>query len=207
MTYANMSASITRPTADRYHALLFVGVCNRERYVLSLNRWTNLLNQMYGYPLANIRILVGTYSGWASMVTGTDVTYNATRAQLDTALADYAAGGAHALGANDNLFIFTYNHGGNDADSLGSYLCCENFTTKYYASDLATRIGAIHCRQIVLFAAQCESGGFVDPFIDALWTGTRGAVIAASRADEDTQEAVSDKLFASAFTGISYQPG
>jgi hypothetical protein len=205
MTYANMSASITRPTADRYHALLFVGVCNRERYVLSLNRWTNLLNQMYGYPLANIRILVGTYSGWASMVTGTDVTYNATRAQLDTALADYAAGGAHALGANDNLFIFTYNHGGNDADSLGSYLCCENFTTKYYASDLATRIGAIHCRQIVLFAAQCESGGFVDPFIDALWTGTRGAVIAASRADEDTQEAVSDKLFASAFNGRMVQ--
>ena len=198
-----MSASITRPTADRYHALFFVGVCNRQRYVLSLIRWTNLLNQMYGYSLANIRILVGTYSnpGWASMVAGTDTTYNATRTDLDNALAAYAAGSGdpHELGADDNLFIFTYNHGGQGAS--GSYLCCENFSTQYSAADFATRIGAIHCRQIVLLAAQCNAGGFVDPFINALWTGTRGAVMAGSRSDQSTMEAVCDKLFASAFNG------
>ena len=204
MTYENMSGSITRPTADRYFALLFVGVCNRQRYVRSLIRWTNLLNQMYGYPLANIRILVGTYSdaSWDSMIAGTNVTYDATQADLDNALAAYATGSGdpHELGANDHLFIFTYNHGGQDVGT-GCYLCCENFTQKYYASDFGTRIGAIHCRQIVLFAAQCRSGGFVDPFMNGLWTGTRGAVIAASRADQDTMEAVADKLFASAFNG------
>ena len=32
MPYENMSGSITRPTADNYYALLFVGVCNRQRY-------------------------------------------------------------------------------------------------------------------------------------------------------------------------------
>lgn len=207
MTYEDMSASITRPAADRYKALLFVGVCNRQRYVLSLIRWTNLLHEMYGYSLENIRILVGTYSNpsWSPMVTGTDVTYDATRADLDNALAAYATGSGdpHELGPDDSLFIFTFNHGGQEA--AGCYLCCDNVTTKYFASDFATRIGAIHCRQIVLYAAQCRSGGFVDPFMNALWSGTRGAVIAGSLADQDTMEAVSDKLFASAFNGRMVQ--
>jgi hypothetical protein len=207
MPYENMSVSITRPTAENYHALLFVGVCNRQRYVQSLIRWTNLLNQMFGYPLANIRILVGTYSNpaWDPMVAGTDVTYDVTRADLDNALAAYATGSGdpHELGANDNLFIFTFNHGGSDA--TGSYLCCENFATEYYASDFATRIGAIQCRQIVLLAAQCRAGGFVDPFIGGLAAGTQGAVIAGSRSDQDTMEAVCDKLFASAFNGRMVQ--
>lgn len=209
MPYENMSPNMTRPTAENYHALLFVGTCNRERYVLSLIRWTNLLHEMYGYPLANIRILVGTYSSstWATMVAGTEVTYNATRTDLDNALAAYATGSGdpHELGTNDSLFIFTFNHGGNDDDDLGSYLCCENFATNYYASDFATRISAIQCRQIILFAAQCRSGGFLDPFMNALAPGTRGTVITGCRAHEDTWEAISDKLFASAFNGRMVQ--
>ena len=156
MPYENMSPAITRPTAQDHFALLYVGVCNRQRYVESLIRWTNLLHVMYGYPLGNIRILVGTYSNpsWASMVAGTDVTYDATRTDLDDTLAAYAAGSgdAHELGANDKLFIFTFNHGGQDTS--GSYLCCDNFSDKYHASDFATRIGAMQCRQIVLLAAQ-----------------------------------------------------
>lgn len=209
MSYENMSLNITRPSADNCHALLFVGVCNRERYVLSLIRWTNLLHEMYGYPLANIRILVGTYSNpaWAPMVAGTDVSYDVTQADLDNALAAYASGSGdpHELGANDSLFIFTFNHGGNDNDGLGSYLCCDNFATNYYASDFATRISAIQCRQIVLYAAQCMSGGFLDPFINALAPATRGAVITGCRAHETTYEAVSDKLFAAAFNGRMVQ--
>ncbi len=207
MSYENMSVNITRPTAENYFALLFVGVCNRQRYVESLLRWTNLLHEMYGYPLANIRILVGTYSNpaWSSMVAGTDVTYDSTMANLDDALADYATGSGdpHELGANDNLFIFTFNHGGQDP--AGSYLCAENFANKYFASDFGTRINAIRCRQIVLLAAQCRAGGFVDPFINNLWGSTRGAVIAGSRSDQDTWEAVFDKLCASAFNGRMVQ--
>lgn len=209
MPYENMSANITRPTVDNYYALLFVGVCNRERYVLSLIRWTNLLHEMYGYPLANIRILVGTYSNatWDPMVAGTDVTYDATMTDLDNALAAYATGSgdSHELGTDDNLFIFTFNHGGNDGNGLGSYLCCDSFINNYYASDFAARIGAIHCRQIILLAAQCMSGGLVDPFINALWLGTRGAVMAGSRSDQTTYEAVCDKLYASAFNGRMIQ--
>ena len=205
MPYENMAGAITQPSVDNHHALLFVGVCNYERYVRSLIRWTNLLHDMYGYRLGNIRILVGTYAdaSWPSMVAGTDVTYGATMTDLDNALAGYATGGAdpHALGANDNLFIFTFNHGGNDGDGLGSYLCCDSFSNNYYASSFAARIGVIHCRQIVLLAAQCMAGGFVDPVINALWTGTRGAVMAGSRSDQTTYEAVCDKLFASAFNG------
>jgi len=202
-----MSTNIIRPTVDRYHALLFVGVCNRERYVLSLLRWTDILNQMYGYPIGNIRIIVGPYSdpSWAPMRPGTDITYNATRTDLDNALAAYATGSGdpHELGTDDSLFIFTFNHGGNDI--TGSYLCCDSFTTQYYASDFAARISAIHCRQIVLLAAQCNSGGFVDPFINALWANTRGAVMAGSRSDQTTYEAVCDKLFGSAFNGRMVQ--
>jgi len=209
MPYENMSPNITRPTAENYYALLFVGVCNRERYVLSLIRWTNLLHEMYGYPLANIRILVGAYSdpAWTSMVAGTDTTYNATQTDLDNALAAYATGSgdSHELGANDSLFIFSFNHGGNDNDGLGSYLCCDNFATNYYASDFAARISAIQCRQIILFAAQCMSGGFLDPFINAIAPGTRGAVMTGCRAHEITFEAISDKLFASAFNGRMVQ--
>lgn len=209
MPYENMSPNVSRMTEINYHALLYVGVCNRQRYVLSLIRWTNLLHEMYGYPLSNIRILVGTYSdsSWASMVAGTDVTYDSTRADLDNALAAYAAGSGdpHELSVSDSLFIFTFNHGGNDNDGLGSYLCCENFATSYYASDFATRISAIHTRQIILFAAQCRAGGFLDPFINALAPGTRGAVITGCRAHEDTYEAISDKLFACAFNGRMVQ--
>lgn len=207
MPYENMSSSIIRPMAEDCHALLFVGVCNRERYVRSLIRWTNLLHEMYGYPLGNIRILVGTYSSssWPSMVAGTDVTYDATLTDLDDALAAYAAGSGdpHELGAQDQLFIFTFNHGGQD--SSGCYLCCENFTTSYYASDFASRISAIQCRQIVLLAAQCHSGGFVDPFINNLSSGTRGAVMAGCRSDQVTYEAICDKLYASAFNGRMVQ--
>ena len=209
MPYENMSGSITRPSADNYHALFFVGVCNRQRYVLSLIRWTNLLNQMYGYPLANIRILVGPYSDltWATMVAGTDTTYNATRTDLDNALAAYASGSGdpHELTANDRLFIFTYNHGGNDSDGLGSYLCCDGFTTKYYATDFETRIAAINCHQIVHLAAQCCAGGFIDPFINAGGPTQRKAIMAGSRAEENTDEAIFDKLFASAFNGRMVQ--
>jgi len=164
---------------------------------------------MYGYPLANIRVLVGTYSNavWDPMVAGTDVTYDTTMTDLDNTLAAYATGSGdpHELGANDNLFIFTFNHGGNDGDGLGSYLCCDNFTNNYYASDFAARIGVIHCKQVVLLAPQCMSGGFVDPFINALWSGTRGAVMAGSRSDQTTYEAVCDKLYASAFNGRMIQ--
>jgi len=209
MSYENMSGSITRPTADNYHALLFVGVCNRQRYVLSLIRWTNLLHEMFGYPLANIRIIVGPYSNpaWATMVAGTDTTNNATRTDLDNALAAYASGSGdpHELTANDNLFIFTFNHGGNDADGLGSYLCCDDFATKYFATDFAARIAAINCRQIVHLAAQCCAGGFVDPFINAGGPTQRKAIMAGSRAEESTNEAIFDKLFASAFNGRMVQ--
>jgi hypothetical protein len=207
MAYEDMSINITQPTANNYYALLFVGTCNRERYVLSLIRWTNLLHEMYGYPLANIRIVVGTYSdpSWDPMVAGTDVTYDATMADLDNALEAYAAGSGDPLelGSDDNLFIFTFNHGGEDAS--GCYLCCENFGANYYASDFATRIGAIQCNQIVLLAAQCHAGGFVDPFINALSAGTRGAVMAGCRSDQNTYEAIFDKLFASAFNGRMVQ--
>jgi len=207
MPYEDMSTNITQPTADNYYALLFVGTCNKERYVLSLIRWTNLLNEMYGYPLANIRILVGTYSTltWDPMVAGTDVTYDATMTDLDDALAAYATGSGdpHELGSNDNLFIFTFNHGGQDG--TGCYLCCDNFANNYYASAFSARISDIHCKQIVLFAAQCHAGGFVDPFINALWAGTRGSVIAGCRSDQVTYEAISDKLFASAFNGRMVQ--
>jgi hypothetical protein len=201
MPYETMSATITRPTADNYHALLFVGVCTYQRYVLSLVRWTNLLHDMYGYPLANIRVLVGSYNTgtWGSMVAGADITYNATRTDLDNALADYAPGGGHALGANDKLFIFTFNHGG--LDGTGAYICCDNFSTEYRPTDFANRISAISCDQIVLLAAQCYSGGFVDPFINALSANTRGAVIAGCRSDQVTYEAICDKLYASAFNG------
>lgn len=207
MPYQNMAASIARPAAGSCHALLFVGVCNVERYVRSLLRWTHLLHDTYGYPLANIRIVAGPYGdpSWPLMEPGADVTYNATRTDLDDALAAYGAGGSHALGLNDSLFIFTFNHGGNDSDGLGSYLCCENFATKYYASDFATRVAAIQCRQTVLLAAQCHAGGFVDPFIDALPAATRGAVMAGCRSDQVTYEAICDKLFASAFNGRMVQ--
>lgn len=208
MPYENMSINITRPTVDNYYAFFFVGVCNRERYVISLRRWTNLLHEMYGYPLANIRILVGPYStaNWGSMIAGTDVTYNATRTDLDDALADYATGSGdpHELGSDDNLLIFTFNHGGQDAVN-GCYLCCDTFTTRYYATDFATQISAIQCNQIVYLAAQCHSGGFVDPFINALSANTRGAIMAGSRSDQGTIEAIYDKLFASAFNGRMVQ--
>lgn len=207
MPYENMSSNITRPTTENYYAFFFVGVCNRERYVLSLIRWTNILHEMYGYPLANIRILVATYSdpNWSSMVAGTDITYNATRTDLDNALADYATGSgdSHELDKDDNLFIFTFNHGGQDAN--GCFLCCDNYTTQYYASDFAARIADIHCRKIILLAAQCHSGGFVDPFINGVPSGTKGAVMAGCRSDQNTYEAVFDKLFASAFNGRMVQ--
>jgi hypothetical protein len=207
MAYENMSTAIARPTAANYHALLFVGVCNVERYPRSLIRWTNLLHDMYGYPLSNIRVLVGTYSStsWPSMVAGADITYDATMADLDNALGAYASGSGdpHELGTDDNLFIFTFNHGGQD--STGCYLSCGSFSNKYYASDFAARIADIHCQQIVLLAAQCHSGGFVDPFINALWSGTRGAVMAGCRSDQVTYEAICDKLYASALNGRMVQ--
>ncbi len=205
MSYANMAAQITRPSASHYHALLFVGVCNRQRYVLSLRRWTRLLRDMYGYLPENIRILVGTYAdpAWPAMEPGTVVTNNATMNDLDNALAAYGIGGAHALGAQDSLFIFTFNHGGYDGQH--SFLSCDSFGNQYDADAFAARIVNIHCRQIVLLAAQCRAGGFVHPFINALAAGTRGAVIAGSTELQDTWEAVFDKLCASALNGRMVQ--
>lgn len=215
MPYENMSGSITRPAALHCHALLFAGIINVSRYPLSLVRWTNLLHEMYGYPLENIRILIGPYTisppDWPAMVAGTDTTYDATMTDLDNALAAYGVGGSHALGADDTLFIFTFDHGGNDFDGLGSYICCDpppgsqSYMDKYYASNFASRIANIHCKQIVYLAAQCYSGGFVDPFMGALAAGVNGAIMAGCRSDQVTWEAVCDKLFASAFNGRMVQ--
>jgi hypothetical protein len=72
------------------------------------------------------------------------------------------------LTAGDQLFINTTGHGGHHGHGRGpdliTYPYCQRFRCRDFCADLAT---LPPCRSLVVLMAQCFSGGFNQPVIDA----------------------------------------
>jgi hypothetical protein len=205
-----MSSAITRPARGRYYALLFAGDTTHAWFGPGLARWAKLLIEMYGYEPQHVRVLVGPpATPPPSLPPGTIVTYGATMTDFDAALANYAGapGPYPQLGPADSLFILTIGHGGyNACGPYQAFLSCHGSPyAVYWANQFASRIQAIHSRQIALVAAQSCAAGFVDSFIQALAPGTRGAGAAACLHQQASTRDVFEKVFASVLNGRMVQ--
>lgn len=175
-------ASYDLPAAQAAHryALFVTGMDNMPDFHNDFVRMRDLLIDRYGYDPSHITIVMGAPSAWGDLT----VDYPGTIAGLDAALASYAAGGERVLGADDYLFLYTFDHGGSEDGQ--AYLCMAPTWDQHYPSSrLKTKLNNIHCGQLIVAMNQCYSGGFVSNVL----TSTGPAETAILTACSDTQNA------------------
>ncbi len=176
------SYGLSYTDAAHKHALFVTGMDNMVDFRHDFVNMRNILIQRYGYDPSNIVVAMGDGSGYPDL----PVDYEGTVADLDTALDQYAAGGARELGRDDTLFLYTFNHGG--ADGTNVYLCMHPSWDRYYDHQLLTKLNAIHCGDLIVAMNQCHSGGFVDEVLST--TGpSRVAIMTACAEDQSAHPA------------------
>lgn len=84
-----------------------------------------------------------------------DIRYDATRSSLNSIFIELSS----KLTVNDDLFVFTIDHGGRTSMGL-SYLCLWNGET-LYPTELANYLNQIPSRMQNIVMGQCYSGGFI----------------------------------------------
>ena len=159
------------------YALFFAGMDNMPHFHTDFVIMRDLLINRYGYDPANIIIVMGDGTGYVDL----PVDFAGDTAGLDAALGVFAAGGSHELGKADNLFLFTFNHGG--ADAGGSFLCMAPSWGTYYAAQLKAKLDNIKCGQLIVAMNQCHSGGFISDVI-ATTGPAHVSIMTACRADQ-----------------------
>jgi hypothetical protein len=176
------SYGLSRPCVANRHALFVAGMDNMVDFHNDFVNMRNILTERYGYDPANIVIVMGDGTGYPDL----PVDYPGTVAGLDAALDSYAAGGARELGANDHLFLYTFNHG--DWDGTNASLCMSPSWANYYDYQLLAKLNNIHCDDLIVAMNQCHSGGFVPEVLST--TGpSRVAIMTACREDQSAHPA------------------
>ncbi len=156
---ATKSFGVQLAQCSNGYALFFAGMDNMPHFHTDFVIMRDLLINRYGYDSANIIIVMGDGTGYVDL----PVNFAGDTAGLDAGLDAFAAGGSHALGASDNLFLFTFNHGG--ADAGGSFLCMAPSWGSYSAAQLKAKLDNIQCGQLIVAMNQCNSGGFISDVI------------------------------------------
>ncbi|MFA5309556.1 MAG: carboxypeptidase regulatory-like domain-containing protein [Dehalococcoidales bacterium] len=152
----SISYDLTSTCAPHRHALLIAGMNNMVDFYNDFANMYQILVERYGYDPANIAVAMGDGTSYADL----PVDYDGTAAGINAALDAYAAGGAHPLGADDSLFLYTFNHGDNDGTN--SSLCLWPSWGSYYDYQMAAKLNNIHCGDLIVAMNQCHSGGFID---------------------------------------------
>ena len=132
--------------------------------------YSTLIN-VYGYNKSQIYVLMSdgtspaidrnTYSGYDSSPLdldgdGTnDIQYAATRTNIFSVFNQLS----NTLTTDNNLFIYTMDHG--DLDGNNSYLCLWN-CERLYDYEFASLLSNINANSINICMGQCHSGGFID---------------------------------------------
>jgi PKD repeat protein len=185
---------------------------NFDRYWNDLSGMYKTLRETYCYPEENIYVLMSdggdpgqdqrTGPGsqdYDSSPTNlddlgrvNDIYGKATRADVENMLHTLSgdslapAPGVPTLTSDDDLFIFTTNHGGQDPAGTGKvrlWLWGEEEQQYIWDDEFVNGLGACKARSITMTMEQCYSGGFVDPFIKGTPPGqTRVIATAASAA-------------------------
>ena len=203
--YGGGSASCENIECTHCYALLVSGgfdqANNFNRYWEDLSAMYRTLRQTYCYPEDHIYVLMSDGNeGAVDQRTG-DTTYAVSPTDLDNngrndiygparkadleqmllALSgDVPVSGIHTLTPDDDLFIFTTNHGGLDPAGTGKvrlWLWDQQFI---WASDFVYDLSNSVARSITMTMEQCYSGGFVDPFMAGAGSQTRVIGTAAS---------------------------
>jgi hypothetical protein len=166
---------LNRNTASNEYAVIINGgidsTMNYIRYWNDCAAIYSTLVNVYGYNRNNIYVLMSdgtnpakdrnTYFGYDSSPLdldgdGTnDIQYAATRTNVISVLNSLSS----TLTADDDLFIYTMDHGGRQNNN--SYLCLWN-NEKIFDFEFASYLANIHAKSINICMGQCYSGGFID---------------------------------------------
>ncbi len=177
-----ISYNLPRPDAAHRYALFVTGMDNMVDFRHDFVNMRNILISRYGYDPGNIVIAMGDGSGYPDL----PVDYSGTVADLDTALAQYAAGGTRELGPDDSLFLYTFNHGG--WNGTNAYLCMHPNWDSYYDYQLLAKLNNIRCGNLIVAMNQCHSGGFVPEVVNT--TGpSRVAIMTACAENQSAHPA------------------
>lgn len=167
-------------TPSTHYALLYSGGCNREnahiRYWNDIKFMYNTLKK-YGYTDDRIVVVYrdGIHDDPLTFVPSVTVDYAATPQGINNAFAYLGS----KLDANDQLFVFTTNHGGGfhvgenrnygtmdtNGDEIDMYNIDEDFC--YYGGGtltddvLASKINALSVGTVIACLEPCFSGGFL----------------------------------------------
>ena len=164
---------------------------NHERYWNHCSAVYQTLVYLYGVPKSHIYVLMSDGTDPAAdmhMISGlyqsspldldgdglADIQYAATRANIASVFNTLS----NTLTSNDNLFVFTTDHGGQTSGQQ-SYLCLWNYET-LYDYEFANYISQVNANNINLCLVQCHSGGFIDNL-----TGNNIVVSTSCRYDEN----------------------
>jgi hypothetical protein len=205
LTYLSAACSNAN-CGDNYAVLIDGGydaANNHIRYWNDLSFMYQTLNKTYGYPKDHIQVLMSdgpanagddrhnwTYPDGSVLMDsspvsfdenmyGTEVTGVANLVQVTTAFKNIPAG--------KDLFVFTTGHGGWDPNRPDGgeaflYLWNKRFI---YASDFVNLLPLQDARSISIVMEQCNSGGFVDPFMNAPNPNTQKRMIATASAKDE----------------------
>lgn len=172
---ANMK--FTASTATHDYAVIISGGMNREsnweRYWNDCSAIYSTLINVYGYPKDHIYVLIsdgadsgadrhmnnGSYASSPQDLDGDgirDINYAATRANVSKVFTELGS----KLTQNDNLFIFTTDHGGQGSGTT-VYMCLWN-NEIMYDYEFANELNKVNAGKISICMEQCNSGGFID---------------------------------------------
>jgi PKD repeat protein len=199
------------PECSKNYALLIDGGIdannNHIRYWNDISFMYQLLTRTYGYQSNHIKVLMsdgndgGVDRHYATTAAGAiqtddssrnldsssdgsaDYTLSATRNNLNTAFSDLNT----AMPSDGTLFIFTTGHGGNDTTHYSGI----NSSLLYlwgadaYINDTEF-VNALPTKpaNITIVMEQCNSGGFVDNFIDNYGGGQKRVIATAANGSE-----------------------
>ena len=164
-------------SAQNEYAVIISGGYNREnnyeRYWNDCAAIYSTLVNVYNYDRSHIYVLIsdgtnpaadrrrlnGTYDSSPLDLDGDgtdDIQFAATRANITTVFNTLS----QIMTNQDNLFIFTTDHGGlNSGQSVFMYLWNE---TTIQDTQFATEVNKINAKSINIVMEQCHSGGFID---------------------------------------------
>jgi hypothetical protein len=167
---------------EHLYAVIIAGDVNLgaggERFWRDVSMLYTTLKQVYGYTDANI--IVHYYDGSSGstkynnqfdQLGYNEIDYPAYKESIHSTFTSLAVGGSRELNSDDQLFVFTDDHGAWDPIANQSYAIlptnASNPDEHLWASDLASWSQNIKCSQMIFLLQQCFSGGFTVPLMSS----------------------------------------
>ncbi len=181
MLKSNSPAVIQTVTPNEHLYAVIINGCDWRRYWNDISAMYCTLVDVYGYPEENIFVhYVGGSSSFGNDFnddSNSDIDYNANKGTIERTFRNLSGEWTNdpnvpELGPNDQLFIFTDDHGGHDGSS---YLCLPDYDL--YPNELADYVEDINCASMVFVMEQCHSGGFESDITDVTNAACKHRVI------------------------------